>query len=104
MNGGRTPSHSLALIQDAIRRGAFRVRDEAVRTASEVLCDVTDIRDCVLDLTERDFYKTMESRKRPGLWQDVYKTHHHGFPIYTKVQMTDRGTAYVISFKLDEDP
>lgn len=102
--GGPEPTHPLAEIQAAVRRGAFRIRDEAVRTAGEVLCDVADIGDCLLELTARDFHKTMESRKRPGLWQDVYKTHHHGFPIYTKVQMTERGVAYVISFKLDEDP
>lgn len=99
-----TPSHSLNAVQEAVRQGAFQIRGKAVETASEVLCDKEDIRECILNLTDDDFYKTMESRDRPGLWQDVYKTHHYSFPVYVKLQMTARGTAYVISFKLDEDP
>ncbi len=58
----------------------------------------------VAGLKPADFYKSMESEKRPGLWQDVYTPTIEcprfpgGIEVYCKVQLVDGGLT-VISFK-----
>jgi len=44
----------------------------------------------------------MESEKRPGLWQDVYRPRFAGFALYVKVQLAPATGAVVISFKKDQ--
>lgn len=97
------PSHSLSDMQAAVMAGRYVLLPHVPGTALQVCCDRTDIEECILALVSEDFYKTMESEKRPGLWQDVYKRNHYGFPIYLKVQLGIDGQTVVISFKLDED-
>jgi len=55
-------------------------------------------------LREEHFWKTMESAKRPGRWQDVYKLHYCSFPVYIKFDRSAKGAVVLLSFKLDEDP
>jgi hypothetical protein len=105
MTPRKKPTYPLNQIQGAVRVDeTFRVTAKAFETAVEVLCDREDVRECVLSLTSRDFHKSMESETVPGSWQDVYKTNHHGFPVYLKLRLTERGAGLVISFKLDENP
>lgn len=106
MTSRNSPTHSLEAIQTAVRTDeTFIITDKAARTAWSIPLDKEDIRACVLGLGPGDFYKSMESRKRAGLWQDVYKTRYAGYAIYTKLQLTHRGAvAVVISFKIDESP
>lgn len=90
-------------MQAAVQAGDYVVTRTAVETASAMLCDREDIRNCVLGLSDADFYKSMPARKFQGLWQDVYRTHYRSWPVYVKLQLSKRGQAVVISFKLDED-
>jgi len=63
----------------------------------------SDILECVCELTPAHFYKTMPSEKPGGAFQDVYKTHWCGKPIYTKLNLSPPANkAVVISFTLDE--
>lgn len=105
MTPRKKPTYPLTQIQDTVRVDeTFRVTTKAFETAVEVLCDKEDIRECVLSLTSKHFRKSMDSETVPGTWQDVYKTNHHGFPVYLKLRLTERGAGLVISFKLDENP
>ncbi len=70
--------------------------------AAELYLDEQDVCACLLALDDGDFYKTMESVKRPGLWQDVYRPRYAGHSLYLKVQLDVRSGAVVISFKRDE--
>ena len=48
------------------------------------------------------FHETMEAEKRPGFWQDVYRTEHGGILLYVKVQLEDSAPddlLVVIQFK-----
>jgi hypothetical protein len=97
-----TPTYPLEGIQTAARDGRYVVTRRAAGDAASFLFDEDDIRQCVLGLAHRDFYKTMASRRIKGLWQDVYRCRYLGIAIYTKLQMTADGRAVVISFKRDE--
>lgn len=44
----------------------------------------------------------MEAEKRPGFWQDVYRTEHGGIRLYVKVQLETQASGdlvVVIQFK-----
>lgn len=57
----------------------------------------------VLLLDDSDFYKTMPSNKKPGLFHDVYKTKDpSGRKLYIKLQISVTGCGVIISFKRDE--
>ena len=102
MTRPRGPTYPLEDIQSAVQAGNWYPTLQAFETALQIYCDKTDIEECVLALHGRCFRKTMESEKKPGMWQDVYKTNHHGWPVYVKVQLVNFDTTVVISFKLDE--
>lgn len=102
MSGERTPAYALADFQAALRNGHYRITRGALEGASRLGLGESDIRDCVLELQEVDFYKSMPSLQRPGLFQDVYRCRFGGLSIYTKVQLGALGHAVIISFKRDE--
>lgn len=52
----------------------------------------------MLALKPADFYKTMESEKRPGTFQDVYHPAYSAQQVYVKVQIHE-AIAWVIQFK-----
>lgn len=57
------------------------------------------ITEAVLELTTRHFYKSMESERMPGLWQDVYHLEFRGIRLYIKLQVGMGGRAFVVQFK-----
>ena len=98
----RTPSYALEEIQRAIGNGTYAITLSAAEDAASLLLDERDVRDCILMLEPRHFYKSMQANKRPGYSQDVYRCRYRDTAIYTKVQMGAGGRAVVISFKRDE--
>jgi hypothetical protein len=97
----RLPTYELVQVQQLVAQGSYRI-SEAAAGAAELYLDETDVIECLLGLGSQDFYKTMPSRMRPGSFQDVYKTRHHGFAIYLKVQVMGNQRVAVISFKRDQ--
>jgi motility quorum-sensing regulator / GCU-specific mRNA interferase toxin len=70
----------------------------AMDAAVELGFDEEDMRDCIVNhLEEIHFYKTMESEKKPGLMQDVYRITYQGERLYVKLQVVIN--AVVVSFK-----
>ena len=95
------PTHDLAAIKEKLKWRDYAIFPDASGGARALQLDECDIVDCVLSLTTGDFYKTMESKKKASLWQDVYKTSYCGIPIYLKLQI-HRQRSLIISFKRDE--
>jgi hypothetical protein len=91
------PEYSLDEILTMIKDQKYRISGSAQDTAyfhfglktNEEICEVV----CLL--SKRNFYKSMEAEKKPGLWQDVYKRSG----VYIKLQID--GCAVIISFKKD---
>jgi motility quorum-sensing regulator/GCU-specific mRNA interferase toxin len=67
--------------------------------ASKLGWSRSDIVEAVLELTRQDFYKSMESERLPGLWQDVYHLEFRGVWLYIKLQLATTGRAFVVQFK-----
>ncbi len=95
-------TYPLEEVKRGIRAGRYWITRQAGLDAMDLSLDEEDVKDCVLRLEERHFFKTMASTRRAGLSQDVYKCRYCGLPIYTKLQMGREGQAVVISFKRDE--
>ena len=95
---GSAPRYDLALVVALIAAGSYQIRGAAARGAGDLGFDESDIVECVGALVAADFYKTMEAKKRPGFWQDVYRTEHGGIPLYMKIQLegTDPNDLFVV--------
>lgn len=105
------PSYDLVAIKGLIcDGGSYRIEPIARSGAGRLRLDEQDIVECVQELDARprrnggDFHKTMESRTRPGLYHDVYKTVYGGKRIYCKLQLVHPPLAVVIQFKKDDSP
>jgi motility quorum-sensing regulator/GCU-specific mRNA interferase toxin len=95
----RTPTYPLAEVHAQIRAARLWVTGTAGLGGELLEFEAGELLDCVLGITETDFYKTMPSERFPGLWQDVYRTRCKGREIYLKLQIDPTRGAVVISFK-----
>jgi len=101
----RTPTYDLEEVQRLVGQGPISrfISNTAREGAAGLDLSETVIVEAILLLSPSNFYKTMESERTPGLWQDVYHlTYRDGdvyFNLYIKVQIDHHGRAAVISFK-----
>ncbi len=94
----KKPRYDLALIKGLIKDGSWSATVTAMDTAVELGFDEEDVCDCIVNhLEETHFYKTMESEKKPGLMQDVYRITYQNERLYIKLQVVVN--AVVVSFK-----
>lgn len=98
----RLPRYPLGRVQTLVARNRYLLTGSARRGAGELGFDESDIVDCVAGLLPEQFYKSMQSQRRMGTWQDVYRPSLDGIPLYVKVQivgMDPTDLTVVISFK-----
>jgi hypothetical protein len=95
------PTYDLRELQRLIGQGEISSSITKVSElgAAELNCSRGDIVEAVLELTSRHFYKSMESERVPGLWQDVYCMAFRGTWLYIKLQLGLDGRAVVVQFK-----
>jgi hypothetical protein len=99
--GRGQPTYDLQELQRLIGQGPISsaitaVAEEGARAFG---WDRDDIVEAVLELTTQHFYKSMESERKPGLWQDVYHLEFRSIRLYIKLQMGFDGRAGVVQFK-----
>jgi hypothetical protein len=86
-----------------MRRSSYRITGSSWQGARALRFDMQDIVDCVLELGEADFHKSMPSTSYPGRWQDVYRTHYLDEDVYLKLQVVhladDAEVVVIVSFK-----
>lgn len=99
MEASPEPSYDLAEIQAKVAAGFYVVTMSSLEGAGALRFDRKDIEDCIAQLDESDFYKTMPSNQRTGLMQDVYKPAYLGHLLYVKLQLNSAKRAVIISFK-----
>jgi hypothetical protein len=101
---GHTPRYSLKRVQELVDAGHdhYYITESARLGAQSIFLDEEDIVECVCSLTEDDYEKTLDSRRFPGTFQDVYKPRFYGLRIYLKVTLDEDEMAVIISFKRDE--
>lgn len=83
----RLPRYSLDRIQRLVAVNRYRVTDSARRGALELGLDESDIVECVAGLLPGHFYKTLESQRSAGIWQDAYRPSLGSIRLYVKVQI-----------------
>ena len=93
--------YSLSEIRSLIAQGKYYLTTTARLDALNMGFDNEDVCNCIQELRETHFYKSMPADKVPGLWQDVYKITFEDARIYLKLQINRSRTAVVISFKRD---
>lgn len=94
-----TPTYDLAEIQVTVRKlksSAFT--GSSLQGMAEISMSVQDAIDCIDNLDEACFYKSMPSMKDPNHFQDVYHGMYWGKEIYIKFTGYPLGPV-VISFK-----
>lgn len=84
---GGGPAHPLEHVQRLVQRSSYRITGTSWEGARALGFDMQDIVDCVLELSEADFHKSMPSTSYPGRWQDVYRTHYLDEDVYLKLQV-----------------
>ncbi|HYW11529.1 MAG TPA: type II toxin-antitoxin system MqsR family toxin [Longimicrobium sp.] len=96
-----TPTYDLQLLQQLVGQGQVSrlITQAAMDGGAPLDCGTEEIVEAVLILTAGDFYKTMQSGRIPGLWQDVYHLEYRGVHVYVKLQMGFDGRAHVVQFK-----
>ena len=96
-----TPTYDLQQVQWLVGQGELtRVISHAALCGADALgFDREEIVEAVLSLSAGDFYKSMESERFPGLWQDVYHLWFNEAMLYVKLQIDEKGRAVVIQFK-----
>lgn len=93
-----TATYSLEEIKELVRIGSFVVTRRSQEEALDLFnLDEQGVAEEVLGLELIHFKKTMASREKPGLFQDVYKKKVNGIDAYIKLQI-DKSNAIVISF------
>jgi motility quorum-sensing regulator/GCU-specific mRNA interferase toxin len=95
----RLPRYPLDRVQKLVAGDRYRITDSARRGALALGLDESDVVECVAALAPRHFYKTMESWRNAGTWQDVYRG---GISLYVKLQIVGTNPTdltVVISFK-----
>ena|SRR5215218_3292482 len=97
----RTPTYDLEEVQRLAGQGPISctVSRTAILAATDLRLAYEHVIEAVLLLKPLDFYKTMQSERIPGLWQDVYRSLYRGLDLYIKLQINADGMAVVIQFK-----
>jgi motility quorum-sensing regulator/GCU-specific mRNA interferase toxin len=93
--------YDLYELKDLLKNPATRIitglsRREAVSVG---YASSSDMVKRVQELRKNEIYKTMESEKVPGLWQDVYRTNDGAIQLYIKLQKSFDGKGIIIQFK-----
>jgi hypothetical protein len=95
------PTYDLRQLQWLVGQGELSrvISYVAAQGANELDFSREDIVEAILSLEETHFYKSMESERISGLWQDVYHLWYRGVHLYVKLQVDMKGRAVVIQFK-----
>ncbi|MBI2340596.1 MAG: type II toxin-antitoxin system MqsR family toxin [Deltaproteobacteria bacterium] len=99
------PYYSLAKIKSLIQRGLYRISNAAFYGARLLgLNDEEAVVNVIVKLQGKDFYKSMESHRFSGTWQDVYRPLISGRMAYVKLQISAEKEAVIIQFKAKDFP
>ena len=67
-------TYDLQLVKKLIQEGRYTITQTAANTAKQDFgLDAMQIVEKIKSLRSSEFYKTMPSEQKPGMWQDVYR-------------------------------
>ena len=92
-----TPHCSLTLVKKLIVAGKVRATNSATDSAEILGFDRQGMIAVVMNLTMKDFYKSMTTHQNHTIWQDVYRTSTALGEVYLKLTVID--DVLIVSFK-----
>ncbi len=92
-----TPHCKLESVKSLIAQGKLRKTASAVLGAATLGLGERDMRDVLMSLGPRDFYKSMTTHADHQVWQDVYLPVTRFGVLYIKLTVVD--DVLVVSFK-----
>lgn len=99
---GRCPHYSRERVRLCFGADQFVIPSRVGRHSRRRGWDRQFVRQCVMNLHEGDFHKTLCHRSRTGVWLDVYRPVVDGVRLYVKFAEHERdGWFVVLSFCLD---
>ncbi|MVF25000.1 type II toxin-antitoxin system MqsR family toxin [Methylocaldum sp. BRCS4] len=93
----RTPHCKLSIIKSLIAEGKVRATKTAPEGGSVLGFDFDGIVSVIMDLTPKDFYKSLTTHADHQVWQDVYRPTTPAGEIYLKLTVID--DVLIVSFK-----
>ncbi len=93
----RVAHHPLTTVHAYCAEGSYRLTKSAASTAVTLSLNRQKIIRVLLDLTVKDFYKSMTSYNDPTQWQDVYHPSIGEKKLYVKLIVQDG--LLILSFK-----
>ena len=96
-----SPQYSLALVQAVVADFASRpFTMTALRGGLELGLTESEMRQVIMKLSRRNFYKSMTTHANHKEWQDVYHgITEEGIPVYIKITAYADGRPPIIQFK-----
>ena len=99
----RKPHYDLRRLKGLVRKETWIITSTAERMAISLGFSRFEIKEIILKLDYRDFYKSMTTLKSHKIWQDVYKPRipwkEQQLELYIKLQESADRKCVVISFK-----
>lgn len=103
----KKPHYNLEELKELVSKECWIATQKAEKGAVELGLSRYEIKEIVLNLRRKDFYKSMTSYTNHKLWQDVYKPRvlirEEYIELYIKLQKSFDERCVVISFKRSED-
>lgn len=93
---GDGPTYDLEEAKRLAKDGSLHVTGAAREAAFQNDLYFDDISAILFSLSPSDFYKTMEAKKLPGSFQDVYHPTYRGVQLYYKIQIQTSSEKKVI--------
>ncbi len=93
----RIAYYSLETIKDLIHKNQYFITRTARLDYINLGLDDDEVIEIIMNLKNKDLYKSMTSFHDNKIWQDVYYKNVDDLELYIKLQVTDK--AIVISFK-----
>lgn len=100
----RKPTYQLTEVKRLATEGFFDFSIAAWETANALKFSEIDVRNVILRLESRDFYKSVSEYREHQVWQDVYKKQVGNSKIYIKFKIVkvEERFLLIMSFKKDE--
>ncbi|QAR32397.1 hypothetical protein EP073_02970 [Geovibrio thiophilus] len=91
------PHYHLNKLKENIRNERYRFTLRAKEELADSETDEDTVIEVILSIYDSEFYKSMESKERQGIYQDVYKVTSELGRMYIKMQENPKDFTVIIS-------
>jgi hypothetical protein len=85
----RKPTYLLKDVKRLINKNKIICLKTVTETTNTMCLTISQAHEEILNLENKNFYKSIPDNCNPKVWQDVYKKEIKGFPVYIKFKIVD---------------